>query len=368
MLSKFRILLLGIACGLSTYGKAQVVGGQFSFEFLRLSSAAHTTALGGIAIADPSEDMGLVDQNPSLMRPSLHNQLAINRNNYYNNIAVNHFQYGYHSAALQTSFALGIHTFNYGNTNLTDDIGNIYATFQPNASVISISASKSYETKWRYGAQLKYANLQLINSRANAVLMDVGVTYTDTAKLLNIAFVAKNMGFYLHSFETKSALPFDLQIAISQRLAHLPVRLMATIHHLYEWDIRYNNPADIVTSSFLGSTNVNANKSYFADKLFRHFIFGANIYLHKKFTASVAYNHLRRGELGLKDAAGMAGFSFGFMLDLEKMQFNYARNYTSTGNPYTEIGLNINLQKFAKISSLSKIHWNTAYANEYWNR
>jgi hypothetical protein len=56
------------------------------------------------------------------------------------------------------------------------------------------------------------------------------------------------------------------------------------------------------------------------------------------------------------------------MLDLEKMQFNYARNYTSTGNPYTEIGLNINLQKFAKISSLSKIHWNTAYANEYWNR
>ena len=44
MLSKFRILLLGIACGLSTYGKAQVVGGQFSFEFLRLSSAAHTTA------------------------------------------------------------------------------------------------------------------------------------------------------------------------------------------------------------------------------------------------------------------------------------------------------------------------------------
>ena len=86
MLSKFRILLLGIACGLSTYGKAQVVGGQFSFEFLRLSSAAHTTALGGIAIADPSEDMGLVDQNPSLMRPSLHNQLAINRNNYYNNI------------------------------------------------------------------------------------------------------------------------------------------------------------------------------------------------------------------------------------------------------------------------------------------
>ena len=26
------------------------------------------------------------------------------------------------------------------------------------------------------------------------------------------------------------------------------------------------------------------------------------------------------------------------------------------------------LQKFAKISSLSKINWNTAYANEYWNR
>ena len=89
MLSKFRLILLGIACGITVYGNAQVVGGQFSFEFLRLSSAARTTALGGIAIADPSEDIGLVDQNPSLMRPSLHNQLSINRNNYYSNIAVN---------------------------------------------------------------------------------------------------------------------------------------------------------------------------------------------------------------------------------------------------------------------------------------
>lgn len=368
MLSKFRFLFLSIACGFTAYSNAQVVGGQFSFEFLRLSSAAHTTALGGIAIADPMEDIGLVDQNPSLMRPSLHNQLAINHNNYYSNITINHFQYGYHSAALQTSFALGIHSFNYGSTNLTDDIGTIYATFQPNASIIGITASRSYETKWRYGVQLKYANLQLTNTHANAALLDVGVTYTDTTKLLNIALLAKNMGFYLTSFEAKSALPFDLQMAISHRLAHLPVRLMATIHHLYEWDIRYNNPADIITSSFLGSTNVVSNKSYFADKLFRHFIFGANIFLHKKFTASVAYNHLRRGELGLKDAAGMAGFSFGCMLDLDKIQFNYTRSFTATGNPYTEIGLNINLQKFTKISSLSKIHWNTAYANEYWNR
>lgn len=344
---------------------AQIAGGQRAMEYLRLPNSPHISALGGINIAMPTDDISFAIQNPSLMRPGLHNQLGLVYNNYYAGIDIMNLQYGYHAENINTSFVFGLQYINYGTFTQTDDIGNIYGDFRAVDYSISLGASRSYGDHWRYGGALKFAQSGLWDKNAMAVLADVGVNYYDTSSFLNIGIVAKNMGTMVKKYKpgTAEPLPFDLQIGISKRFKHIPLRLMGTIHHLYEWDIRYDDPALETQSNLLGTADSNTKqKSYFADKLFRHFIFAAELTFAKRVTATVAYNHLRRGELTLQDVKGAAGFSFGLGIHLNKFQVHYARSYYHIAGAYNEFGLNMTLNKLFGIGKFGeKVNWSTQY-------
>lgn len=350
-----------------TAAKAQVTGGQFAMEFLRMPQSPHVTALGGINVSSPDRDISLAMQNPALMRPGLHNELSLNYNAYYAGISVANLAYGYHMSKINTSFALGIQYLNYGSFMQTDNIGNEYGNIRASEYAVTLGASRSYGERWRYGMNLKLAHSSLFEYKASALLADVGVLYVDTGNLLTIGVTAKNMGVMIKKYDpSKGAapLPFDLQLGLSKRFAHLPLRIFTTVHHLYEWDIRYNNPGDIETGSVFGTadTTGSSSKSKFGDKLFRHFIFGGELILGKRLTATVAYNHLRRGELAITDKKGLAGFSFGATLYLNKFQVHYARSYYHIAGAYNEFGLNFSLGKIIGIGkSAEKINWNTSY-------
>ncbi|XZF13339.1 type IX secretion system protein PorQ [Chitinophagaceae bacterium MMS25-I14] len=358
-------LLLGCS-GLAA--QAQVTGGQQALEFLRMPNGPQISALGSINVSNPSPDISFALQNPALMAPELHNQLGLNYNAYYAGISVMNLNYGYHVEKIQTSFALGIQYLNYGNFTQTDDVGNIYGDFKAHDYAISVAASRKYGEHWRYGATLKLANSSLYDKKESALLADVGINYTDTSSLWTIGAVAKNMGVTLRKYNpdnTAEPLPFDLQIGVSKRFKHLPLRLMATIHHLYEWDIRYNNPADIETTNLFGSPDSSASgKSHFGDKLFRHFIFGAELLLGKRLAITVGYNHMRRQELALQDRTALSGFSFGASLYLNKIQVHYARSYYNITGAYNEFGLNFALNKLIGMGKGGeKINWNKDYSN-----
>ncbi len=359
-----RSALLFIFFGMAV-AQAQVTGGQAAFEFLNLSQSPHTTALGGINVSNPEKDVTLVMQNPALNRPGLHNELAVNYNAYYAGISVANLAYSYHIPKLATSFALGVQYLNYGNFVQTDNIGNQYGNINAADYAITLSASRAYGERWRYGAALKWAQSNLYDRRATALLADVGVVYTDTANLLSIGVTAKNMGAMVQKYDPSGAaepLPFDLQLGISKRFAHLPLRLLGTVHHLYEWDVRYNNPEDIDRGNVFGTADTMDTKSHFGDKLFRHFIVGAELLVGKRITVTVAYNHLRRGELSLAEKRALSGFSFGAGLHLNKLQIYYARSYYHLAGANNEFGLNISLSKLTGLGKTGeKWHWNNQY-------
>lgn len=357
------LLLLGIYCNIS---QAQVTGGRFAMEYLRMPNSPHISALGGMNVANPENDIAFAMQNPSLMRPGLHNQLGLNYNAFYSGIGIANLQYGYHVPDVNTSFALGIQYLNYGSFTQTDFIGNEYGEFQARDYAITLAAARQYKENWRYGAALKWAHSTLFDKTAGGVLADFGITYNDTASLLTIGAVAKNIGFMVDKYNPANSsepLPFDLQIGISKRFKHIPLRLMATLHHLYEWDVRYNNPADVQGTNLFGAQDSNAKeKTYFVDKLFRHFTFAAEITLAKRLTVTGAYNHMRRGELALKERTALAGFSFGLGLNLNKFQVHYARSFYHVTGAYNEIGLNMQLNKlFGTGKWGEKVHWNDTY-------
>lgn len=330
--------------------RAQVNGAQFAFEYLRLPNAPHITALGGINVANPTKDINLALQNPALMRPALHNQVSFNYNNFLSGISNTNVAYGYYTPKLKTAFALGVQYLNYGSFVQTDNVGNPIGNFKAADYAISLAASKQYKERWRYGANIKMAQSKLGELNALAFLTDVGVVYEDTANFLTIGAVAKNMGFmakqYTPGTNNSEPLPFDLQIGLSKRFKHLPLRLFTTLHHLYEWNIRYDNPDDRRNNSVFGSSDTTTSSKNFSDKLFRHFIFGGELTLGKRLGITVAYNHMRRKEMAIDDNKGGVGYSFGANFYLNKFQIHYARSFYSIAGAYNEIGLNLALNKF----------------------
>ena len=359
MLSVFCILLLHTA-------SAQVTGGQFAFEYLRLSNAAHVSALGGISVANPDDDIALALQNPAMMRPGMHNELELTYNAYYAGITIMNLQYGYHAPRLNTSFFFGVQYINYGNFTQTDNIGNVYGTFHAIDYALTLGASRKYLEHWRYGADIKLAHSNFIGTLAGAAMAEVGVNYYDTSSLWDFGMVAKNMGVMVAKYTPNlpsEPIPFDLQLGVSKRFKHLPLRLFTTVHHLYEWDIRYDNPADLVGTNSLGTNDtVKSTGTHFGDKLFRHFIFGAELTLGKRVIITASYNDLQRRELALTTDPALAGFAFGLGINLNKFQVHYARTYYSVAGPYNELSLTMCLNKLFGLGKTGDhIHWTAEY-------
>jgi hypothetical protein len=150
-------------------------------------------------------------------------------------------------------------------------------------------------------------------------------------------------------------LPFDLQVGLSKRLQHSPFGFSITAHHLHQFDINYN---DTVFNNGNGFSNGSSSKFSF-DKLFRHFVLAANIYLGDKVELAMGYNYLRRKELNIGGSGnGLTGFSMGLSLLLNKLQVRYARSQYQNNTAYNQFGLNISLNQYFGLGKFGqRIGW-----------
>lgn len=336
---------------------AQTLGGNTVFNFLRFPNTPKLSALGGVNISDVSNDVGLAFNNPSLLRPAMHTQLNTAFNGFYDGIKAYHLSFGYHHKKLNTNFLWGLNYLNYGAITQTDPSGNIYGEFKPTDWVMQLSASRSYLEKWSYGATFKFINSNYGQYRSNGIAMDVGVLYYDSAKLFSASLLAKNVGFQLKKYDGTDPddLPFDLQIGISKRLANAPFGFSFTAHHLHQFDIRYS---DMEFNDENGFNNGSNNKFTF-DKLFRHFVFAADVYIANMVEIDIGYNYLRRQELNIGNSGnGLTGFSLGVSLLLKKLQIRYARSHYQNNTAYNQFGLNLTLNQYFGLKKFGgRIGW-----------
>jgi hypothetical protein len=341
----------------ASFLKAQTLGGNSVFKFLKLPATPQLTALGGINTSHISNDVGLSFNNPALLRPSMHTQLNAVFNGLYNGISAYHLSLGYHHEKLNTNFGWGIHFINYGSIQETDASGNIYGSLHPTDWVMQISASRSYMEKWNYGATLKFVSSNYGQFRSNGIAVDVGLLYHDTAALFSASILVKNMGTQLKTYEGTDPddLPFDLQLGVSKRLENSPFGFSLTAHHLHQFDIRYN---DTDFNDVNGFPN-GSDKKFTFDKLFRHVVIAANVYLADKVELTAGYNYLRRKELNIGNTGnGLNGFSMGAALMLPKLQVRIARSQYQRNTAYTQFGLSLALNQYMGLGKFGKkIGW-----------
>jgi hypothetical protein len=352
-----RLIAIILFCLISTTAGSQTLGGNSTFNFLKLSNTPQLTGLGGVNVSQTSKDVGMAFYNPALLSPSMHTQMNAVFNSFYAGITAYHLSLGYRNEKLNTNFLWGLHYLNYGSIRQTDASGNLYGELHPSDWVMQISASRSYLEKWNYGAALKFISSNYGQYTSNGVAVDAGVLFHDSAKLFSASVVAKNMGFQLKKYTgTAEDMPFDLIAGVTKRLSKAPFGFSITAHHLHQFDIRYNDTT-FNNENVFGQTN--KNKKFGFDKFFRHIVIASQIYIGDKLEVSLGYNHLRRQELNVGDAGnGLNGFSLGVGALFNKIQIRFARAYYQNNTAYNQLGLNLQLNQYFGLGKFGeRIGW-----------
>lgn len=350
--------------------QAQVRGGERAFEFLRLAQSPHLAALGGLTVTHSASDVMMSTANPAMLRPEFHTDLGFNYNLFYAGSKNLNMYYAHHSKKLNTTFGFGVQYMNYGDITLTNTTGQVEGTGRAADYAITLSASKSYLKHWRYGAHLKYAQSNFIDKNASAFVVDAGVTYADTNSQWYFGLAAKNVGYQFDRYYDDIAsqpLPLDIQLGIMKRFKKAPFSISVLAHHLNQWDLYYDNPADRQNNILIVDTSqATSEPNNFGRKLLNHFVFALDLNLGKRLEISGGYNFMRRSELGLDELKGMAGFSYGAGIYLNKVTVHFARSHYHIAGAYNQFGLNFQLNRFFGLGSFGKkINWSSKYGNAY---
>lgn len=312
------------------------IGGNGIYKFMNLPPSSRTAALGGTQISVKDNDISLGIQNPALLNPLMHNHVSMSFIDYMTDIHFGSFAYARHFDSLGVTGIGGVQFINYGSFSRRDDRGNSLGTFTAGEYNIFAGVGKSWK-RFTYGGQMKlvYSTLESYNSFGLAV--DLGGTYEDTAKNLVIGGVIKNIGYQVKPYgDVREPMPFEIQLGVSFKPEHMPMRFSILVHDLQKPDLTYEDPDELKQTDLL-TGEVIEDKIPFTEKIFRHFNFGGEILLSKNFHIRVGYNHQRRKEMLVENGRrGAVGFSYGVGLKISKFHISYGRaNYHIAGGSNT---------------------------------
>ncbi|GAB4092208.1 PorV/PorQ family protein [Flaviaesturariibacter terrae] len=320
--------------------RAQTLGGNAVYNFLQLPASPALTAAGGVNVSLESGDAGLAANNPALLRPSLHSQLAANFTAFFAGIKVGQLAGAYDVPKWHTTLGAALFYVDYGSLSQTDIYGNETGTFHPRDFSFQLSAARSYGPRWQYGLTTRIIRSSYGQYGSTGIAFDAGLHYSDTAQGFTAGLLAKNMGAQLSTYGGRAEdLPFDLEAGITKRLAKAPFGFSLTIQQAHRFNTTYND------TTFNNETGFVHNPG-FATKLFNHLVIATHIYIGRNLEATIGYNFLRRSELNAGPTGnGLNGFSAGFRARFSRLQVQYARAYFQPGSAYNQIGLQLPLQR-----------------------
>ncbi len=308
------------------------IGGQSLFEFLRLSPSARLSSMGGVNVSTWDDDLHFGYMNPALVNDSMHQHAALSYAGYLEDIGYGYTGYS-HTFEGIASFHTALHYVNYGSFQGADDRGNLTTTFGASNIAWVIGASRGSD-HFRVGANLKLLYSTLASGYSSEFLglaADIGGAYRSKSRLFSAGIVVKNMGLSLTQPPAgwgRESLPFELQMGISNKLRHMPLRFSITTTNLEHPNLIYRDPNAPIEFDLSGNPII--QKDPFLDKVVRHAVFGGEFLLGKSLRLRGGYNHLRRQELRSRNRAGLSGFSLGFGLRIrDKYAFDYG--YSSYG-------------------------------------
>ena len=309
------------------------IGGRFVFDFLRLSPSARIAANGGGGVSLYDRELAVAFFNPAVNSDSMHSRAQISVTNYLSDISYGSCAYSCRIAS-NLNLLGGLQYVNYGKFIEADEYGNRLGTFRANDVAFVAGFSRSFGEHIRFGGNFKFLTSSIAGFTALGMAMDLGGLLYIPEKRLSVGVSLSNMGTQLKTFSPATSsdpLPIDLQVGVTHKLAHTPLRLSLTVVNLVHPTLIYKNPYQPIQYDLAGQEI--PQKISFVDNLFRHVVFGTEVVLSKNFHLRFGYNHQRRQELKRQtQGLYLTGMSLGLGLRISKFYLDYAySNFHAVG-------------------------------------
>lgn len=330
------ILLILVTIALPT--QAQIKGaGSGVFNFLSLPASSRLNALGGENVAIADDDISMAFVNPALLTPHTDKVLQLNYAYYLAGTMFGNVMYGHNYK--ENYFAAGIHYLDYGQMQYADEMGNLLGTtFTAKDICVNLMYARQLGPMFRIGATIKPIFSVYEQYTSFALGADVGGHFQTTDSLFQMGLTLRNIGWQLKAFyeedfgQHTEMLPLNLELGMSLRLAHAPLRFSMTAHNLQRWDIAPREQ----------------NVKWY-DMLFRHTIWAIDIVpKSEKFYLTLSYNHRRQAEMNLTDVRSLAGFAFGAGVKIYKFRLGFAMSQYTKSNFTYQVSLSTDINSFLK--------------------
>lgn len=138
------------------------------------------------------------------------------------------------------SYGVGIQYTDYGTLRRTDKYGEELGDFGASSMVFYATYSRMHAERWLFGINFKYLRSEIDQYAADGIGFDLGVIYHSVIfDNLNLAAGLFNIGKARTAYiQTKERLPFNFQIGLSKRLAHLPFTWSAVLLRYTDENLR----------------------------------------------------------------------------------------------------------------------------------
>lgn len=273
---------------------------QTTYNFLRVPMSAHAAALGGDNVSVIEDDEALVFHNPALLTSVSDKTLNLN---YLNNMSgVNMLSVAFNKLIKErASVALAAQYVDYGKMKQTTAENVQIGEFSAKDIVLSGYFSYMLSDLWSGGISAKLLTSYIGGYNSLAMGIDVGINYYNPDKGWSASLVAKNMGGQLKAYDDNyESMPLDVQLGVSKRLIHTPLRFHATLVDL----------------------------NHLNYKLIHHLVAGIDILFSDQVWVGAGYNFRRANEMSItsidEESNHGAGFSCGAGINLHRLKINLA--------------------------------------------
>jgi hypothetical protein len=308
-----------------------------SYNFLNVPNQSRISALGAYNVSLTNTDPMLFMNNPAASSDTLGGWAAAGYLFYFADIGMSSFAYRHDDKKLG-AFGFAIQHADLGNIDAYDETGAYSGSFNSAETILMINHSRA-SGNFVFGANSKILFSNIATYRSSALLFDLGGMFVHPEREFTAGLAFKNIGFVLSDYNEVNAttLPWDIQAGITFKPENMPVRFSFTGYDLTRWKNKF-----LSDESDEGIFN----------NIMRHTAIGMEIFFHKKITALMGYNHLRRKQLSLEERAGATGFSFGLAGRFSMLDISVAHViYHAAGTSY-QFTLSYNIKSLFKNGNL----------------
>lgn len=334
MMRFFSVLLF-----LSITAAAVAQEGDHVFNFLRIATSTRAAALGGHNISLIENDPNLAFHNPGLLGPEMDMALSLSYSNYIADINMGSAIFT-KAVRERAAWGAGIQFINYGNFKEALSDNTVIGSFSANDFSFNGFFAYDLSDRWRGGATGKFIYSAFDTYSSVALAVDLGISYYNPDKGFSAAMAFKNLGGQLKAYtDERAKIPWDIQLGLSQRLAHAPFRFSMTLQHLNRWKFQYTD-----TSSEDGAPV----KEKFGRTFFNHFIFGLDFIPTDNFWLGIGFNPKVNGDMKRQNGGGFAGFTAGGGFHIKRFDigFSYLNYYPGAASLQFSLGIYVGADNY----------------------